>query len=278
MKHRIVYCSPNGSTRHVAEVISLGLTALGGECELFDLGRQSDRAKLGAEPRHAGAPVCLWIGSPVYVDHCIPPIEAFIADLPKPSEGYAVPFVTWGGVNSGVALYEMGQTLTEQGYTLLGGAKVLAVHSSLWQAEQPLGAGHPDLEDDESVRKLVQQVHEKLTAATRAPMPLQILDYQPPAIKTEAQGKSIALLKQMNPELAAGTDKCVQCGECEANCPAGAIMLDPYPSFGAACFLCLKCIRDCPEQAIPFDADSMEARIRTMAATIKETPLTQIFV
>lgn len=278
MKHRIVYSSPNGSTRHVAEVITLALCAFGGDSEVFDLGRQPDRQKLEAAFEPADFPVCLWIGSPVYVSHSVPPVTEFLTALSRPEEGYAVPFVTWGAVNSGVALYEMAQLLTRKGYTLLGGAKVLAVHSSLWRADQPLGAGHPDPADDAYVEKLVEAVRNKLAGTATAPLPLQTLDYQPALRKQEACNKSIALVKQLYPELAAATDKCLQCGECATNCPAQAITLDPYPRFSPACFLCLKCVRECPEQAILFDTAAMEAHIRTMAATVKETPSTQIFV
>lgn len=277
MEHLIVCSSPNGSTRHVAEVISRSLAALGSESELFDLGRPADRRRLEAGSQQPDRPICLWIGSPVYVDHSVPPVEAFISGLPQTQEGYAVPFVTWGAVSSGVALSEMAQLLIQKGFTLLGGAKVVAVHSSLWRADRPLGAGHPDAADDAAVEGLVEKIHAKLSGTAKQSLPLEALDYQPPARKEEARHKSIALAKQMHPQLAAAADKCTQCGECQANCPAGAIGMDPYPRFDDSCFFCLKCVRECPEQAIPFDTTVMEARIRTMADANKETPLTQVF-
>ena len=277
MNHLIVYCSPNGSTRHVAEVIAERLSGHGDSVEAFDLGIQDERERLEARLRDMPSPMCLWVGSPVYVDHTVPPVELFLRRLPGGSGCYAVPFITWGGVSSGVALAEMGQILLQRGHVLLGAAKVLAVHSSMWQSSRPLGAGHPGLEDDAAIRKLVDSVHGKLSADVVVPLPLEALDYQPHAVKEEAAGKSIAIAKQAYPELAVDVEKCVQCGECAARCPTAAIRLDPYPQFGEECFICLKCVRECPQGAIPLDMSAAEERIRGMALAHNETSPTEIF-
>lgn len=58
-----------------------------------------------------------------------------------PSSQFDVPFVTWGGACSGISLYEMGKELLNKRFTVLGAAKILAVHSLMWQLENPLGKG-----------------------------------------------------------------------------------------------------------------------------------------
>ena len=46
-------------------------------------------------------------------------------------------------------------------------------------------------------------------------------------------------------------DKCIQCGECEDICPAGAMSLDPYPTVAAdKCISCFCCAEGCPEGAL----------------------------
>lgn len=278
MNHLIVYCSPNGSTRHVARVMAKHLMKLGLSVTEFDLGREDDRQRIAAAIQEIAQPFCLWVGSPVYVDHMVPPVEYFLSSLPGMRQAFAVPFITWGAVNSGVALYEMGQKLEEKGFTVLGAAKVAAVHSSMWKSDQPLGAGRPDSDDDEMVQELVRLIQEKIATPEAKALPLESLNYQPLKIQQEAREKSIAKAKEIYPELAADDDKCSQCGECAQLCPAGAITMNPYPQFGEDCFLCLKCMRECPEDAIPFDTSAMEQRIRSMAAVVRETPLSQIFV
>ena len=50
---------------------------------------------------------CLWIGFPGYCDHALPLIEDAICNMPPKCSGFAVPFVTWGGMISGLALPEL---------------------------------------------------------------------------------------------------------------------------------------------------------------------------
>ena len=130
VKSLIVYSSPAGTTRHVAQVVGTQLEKLGYEPELFDLGRKGDGFQLRSELKGGMNDCCLWIGSPVYAGHALPSIMQFIAELPVGKGNAAVPFVTWGAVTSGVALAEMGMMLSKKGYTVLGGAKVGAVHST----------------------------------------------------------------------------------------------------------------------------------------------------
>jgi ferredoxin len=277
LMHLIAYCSPNGSTRHVAEVIVRRLSDSGITVASHDCGKRHGNRDFPAAFRNAGRDVCLWIGSPVYVNHPVPPIDRFISQLAVSGECYAVPFVTWGGVTSGTALYEMASALARKGYTLLGAAKIMAVHSSLWRASRPLGRGHPDENDDRCVLELVERVVEKLARPPLKAISLEALDYQPQALKQEARRSSIAAAKKALPELNVDVDKCLQCGDCAKKCPAQAIALEPFPRIGTDCFICLKCVRECPEDAFPFDAQAMEERLRDMAARINETPLTQIF-
>ena len=278
MNHRIAFCSPNGSTRHVAEVIAGRLGELGHAAVLMDLAHAEPEQAKGLVMEGSEPPSCLWVGSPVYTDHIVPPVGRFIQGLEGQNGLHAVPFVTWGGVNSGVALQEMAEMLTGKGLILLGAAKVLTVHSVMWRAHEPVGAGHPGLKDDAKVRELVDAVHAKLSSRILSPLALAALDYQTPEIKEAAAKKSIAVAKAHFPALSVSLDRCNQCGLCAELCPAQAITLDPYPQFGEACFLCLKCVRECPQEAIPMDLSAMEERIRTMAAKIGEKPPTCIFI
>lgn len=251
------------------------LSEFGRVVAVLDLGLRDQ--ELPTAFRIPNQEMCLWIGSPVYVDHPVPPIETFISRLPPSNGCCAVPFVTWGGVTSGTALYEMAQDLIGKGCALIGAAKVIAVHSSLWRVSHPLGEGHPDEKDDRAVLKLVARVEKKLSCPPLQGLSPEVFDYQPQALKEEARRSSIAAAKQALPELRADVDKCVQCGECADKCPAKAITLDPFPQIGKDCFICLKCVRECPEEAFPFDIHAVEKRLRCMAARINERPRTQIF-
>ena len=277
-KALIVYSSPAGTTRHVAQVIETVLNDLGCKSEVNDLGNRNDHSKLNSQIKHLVNGCCLWIGSPVYAGHAVPPITDFISQLPVSKGGYAVPFVTWGGVSSGVALHEMGEVLGEKGYIVLGAAKVLAVHSMMWQFKNPLGEGHPDSEDDTMIEGLVGEVNAKLLSDAKKAIPLEDLNYQPKEVQEAMKKVNIEMAKQMLPPRQLDEEACTKCGVCEEECPAQAIKCDPYPKFGDACFVCYNCVRLCEEGAIKTDLSQIEGMLKERAAKNQERPLSQVFV
>lgn len=275
-QHIIVFFSPAGTTRRVALHIEHCLAECGITARLVDLGLPA------GGPVQAGGlgldgPCCLWIGSPVYCDHALPLVAEWIEGLKPSARGWAVPFVTWGGVTSGLALPELADLLQARGFQTVGAAKVLAEHSSLWAAAEPLGAGRPDAADLAQVRELVAAVVANLAQAAPAPLDLRRLDYLSPSLRTEAASKSLAKAKSMMPAPRAIETRCTQCGECVAACPVGAITLDPYPVMAEHCVRCQQCVRICPEGAFPHDPAATATRIAAMAAASDEDKVTRVF-
>ncbi len=278
LKSLIVYSSPAGTTRHVALVIAAALKAIGSDATLLDLGKREDSSKVDGYIGDLESNCCFWIGTPVYAGHAVPSISSFLDRLPESTGSYAVPFVTWGAVTSGVALYEMGKTLQEKGYILLGAAKIGAVHSMMWQSNIPLGVGHPDAQDDRMIEGLVAAVDAKLRGGVAPSLPLEKLNYQPMEVQKWLQNVNIESAKKMLPSLKLIEEKCTRCAICEQECPAAAITLDPYPRFGSSCFLCYNCYRLCEEGAIACDLSPIENMLKGKAAQNPERPLTQVFV
>ena len=228
----IVFCSPAGSTRHVADVIVKSLKDRSIDVQQLDLGIVSDPSRFIEKMQAAGqAGACLFVGSPVYRDMAVPPVMAFLDQLPVSAGLSAVPFVTWGGANSGVALWQMGQVLESKGVHLVGAAKVLGVHSMMWPSESPVGQGHPDPDDDRQVSQLVEKVVERLDETAVGTLSLKALDYQPEAVVFDIKkklGQPWMIIPKTIDE-----DKCTQCAICKQVCPVGAVTLDPGPSFDA---------------------------------------------
>jgi len=69
----IVYCSPAGTTRHVANVISDQCHTLGVDVQEMNLAHRPDIEAIMAASASAAEDLCLFIGSPVYVSHAVPP-------------------------------------------------------------------------------------------------------------------------------------------------------------------------------------------------------------
>jgi ferredoxin len=261
----------------MAQVVEKTLKELGSEVRMYDLGNRDDCTRLNVQIKNGLNDCCLWVGTPVYAGHAVPPIMRFIAELPVDKGNFTIPFVTWGEVTSGVALSEMGTMLSEKGYTLLGAAKIVALHSMLWQSEAPLGGGHPNTEDDQMMEKLVRDVHTKLTTDPIRSLPLEALSYQPQAVQEVMQKVNMEVAKKMLPPLQLVETACTKCAVCEKECPAFAITLDPYPHFGDACILCYNCIRLCEEGAIKSDLSQIEGMLKGKAAQNPERPLSQVF-
>lgn len=276
MKHTVFYFSPAGSTRLVAETIHRRLTERGQEAVLIDLSVKNQRSVKNNSLLEPAC--CLWLGSPVYCDHVVPIVTDMVHRLPLGSaRSYAVPFVTWGGVTSGLSLLEMAEKLQEKNYTPLAAAKVLAVHSSMWGAARPLASGHPDKEDLAQMNQLVDEVIANLKKAEVVPLNRQVLDYLSPALRADAVSKSLQTAKAAIPPLAVNEQRCLQCGECADICPLAAITLSPLPTLADTCVLCLQCVRACPQEAFIFDGDSVASRIAAMADHSDEDKVTKIF-
>jgi ferredoxin len=274
----VVSMSPSGTTHHVGQVIAAALERKGVEVVSVDLAKQSGLEsdvldRLGKEPSG------LFVGSPVYFSRAIPPVLEFIASLPLATGGYAVPFVTWGGASSGIALHDLGAALQERGYEVIGAGKVLAEHSMMWRFENPLGENHPDETDDRLVTDLVERVVDKFSAASPVPaLPLEILAYQPPQAFAEMSKIVLAKAKTNMPAKQVDEEQCTQCGVCAEECPVGAITLAPYPVFADNCICCFKCVRICPEDAFTNDLSMLDTRIRERARTMDEHPKTEMFM
>lgn len=275
----IVYFSPAGSTRHVAEVIKKRSLVLGAEVSSFDLAQRNNdvTVTISKQMEASEGNSCLFIGSPVYVSHAVPLVMKCIAKLTGGDGAFAVPFVTWGGACSGISLYEMGKELINKKFTLLGAAKILAKHSLMWQLENPLGKGHPNAGDDQMVEELVNHIYQKLHEDHPKGITVSDLAYQSKENHAEMEKISLQTAKGHMPERTIDTEQCNQCQVCSEVCPADVVTFTPFPEFGDGCVFCFNCMKQCPEKAINTDLSEIWQRIKDRAAFFSEQPHTQVF-
>lgn len=276
MQHYIAGFSPAGTTRKVAERIWQALQKQQIEAVMADLSVHG--APLASVLIDAAAPCVLWLGSPVYCDHALPPVMAQIAALPGGLKGYSVPYVTWGGVCSGLALMEMGHALAAKELAPVAAAKILAEHSSTWDTLKPWEAGRPHGQDLALIDTLVEQVLQRLQGENPQPLDLAKLNYLSKAQQADVALKSLAKAKAAMGTPKADDSLCVQCGECVQACPTGAMSLSPTPQVETElCIVCQQCVRVCPEQAFPHNGEQAAQRIAGMAAASAEEKVSAIF-
>jgi NAD-dependent dihydropyrimidine dehydrogenase PreA subunit len=143
IKPIIVYSSPAGTTEKTAQFISQSLKKVQKSPEFFNLSAVTDYSVIYDFVKNSLERVLLFVGSPVYVGHPVPPVLEFLEQLPVVQNNLAVPFVTWGAVSSGVALREMADILNDKQFGVCGAASILAEHSQMWSVEEPLAENRP---------------------------------------------------------------------------------------------------------------------------------------
>ncbi|MDM8538658.1 EFR1 family ferrodoxin [Desulfobacterales bacterium HSG17] len=274
----IVFSSPAGSTRRAAEMIAAATHENQLETKIWDLAKidsQNDFQKVIGEFR---SDTWLFIGSPVYRDMAVPPVMRFIKSLPAKCKAMAVPFVTWGKACSGIALWQMAGALRKKKVNVCGALKILGVHSMMWRSEKPPGKGHPDKEDDVLIKEFVEELIKRFHKGKLVDISLESLDYQDffraDKMKTRLTAKWMTVPKKIDEK------QCNQCGICETECPAGGILLKPYPEYNEQCFDCFNCVRLCPENAIKpaFPIHQIEKHILERIEAVDEQPLSQAFL
>lgn len=66
-------------------------------------------------------------------------------------------------------------------------------------------------------------------------------------------------------------DSCNGCGLCAGNCPAHAITLrESKPAWAAQCYQCMRCINECPQQAIQYGKATAGRRRYTIRAYLPQ--------
>lgn len=278
LRAAVVYISPAGTTRRVSQVFIQALKGAGWRVEMFDLASKERWNYPALIEKAVGEQGCLFVGSPVYVDRALPPVTDLLRQLAQSRGSYAIPFVTWGGVNSGVALLELAQQLEVKGYRLLGAAKIMAVHSILLHCEHPLGEGHPDIEDESLIQEMVRGLTLKLHSDNPRMVSLLDLHYQPRERELEAWSASLDIAKEKTLAMELDMMLCSRCGICREQCPVQAIKMDIFVEISSACIRCLNCVRVCPEEAIRVDLIGLEKRIRKRVDEYQEMPPSQIFL
>lgn len=217
MSVKVLFFSPNGTTRTIAERMG---QALGGG-ESIDLTRQEARK----QDRSFGPEDTVVVALPSYSDRL--PLAGEIFPRLKGGGARAVGLVSFGNNHYETALNELHLNLARQGFQVVAMGGFVAAHCIM----EDVAAGRPNASDLAEIDAFGAAVADKL-ACGGAALPTPELELSPvPA----------------SPLCVTGDDTCIQCGTCVDLCPVGAIdPVRPMDTDATRCILCHRCVHVCP--------------------------------
>jgi len=278
-KAAIVFFSPYENTRIIAEWFRDIFQEKGIDARTRDLTGLNRNGISESEIGFLERMDLLLVGSPVYSWHIASPVEWFVSRLPRVHNKLAVPFVTYGGVNSGSALAELARSLKKHGYLIAGAAKFLGKHSLMFGGKRPLGRNHPGAGEKELAKKLVNRIiseslEEDGFANTIA---WQKLENKRALVRMLSSRVNMKSLGPVMPKISVHPEKCTKCRVCLEACPVRVISIDPAPRILKGCIYCYNCVRLCPEGVFKASMLGLGMGIRGMAVMNWERPQSQIW-
>jgi len=266
MKVAIIVFSPSGNTLKVARMMEENLNRNHAQVQLLDITRNG---RLFHEKRYndflnknVEKHDVLLVGAPVYAHHMHYNMIDVIKSLPKADGKWsklAVPFVTYGGISSGIALHEAAKTLKKTGRIVVSGMKINAFHVMSRLLPTRHNSGMPGEEAIPLIQEMTNRIL-GLSANTCRDITKQ-LDYQ----NAKNRIKSTLIFREklwqshFYPNLKYNEALCTGCGTCVSVCPIQRLELKGSRILigknGLACIHCTQCVYACPTSALDFECD-----------------------
>ncbi len=265
MKAAIIVFSPTGNTLKVGQMLEKQLISRNFDVQLYnftgnDMIFRNDNMKSFLRENIKEHDL-LCIGSPVYAHHLHYNVKNIIKALPKPENGWArlaVPFVTYGAINSGVALHEAANLLKKSGRITILSMKINAFHcmTALPQINIKINEGMPGEEALPTIEELADKIVQfNYGVINKSKDITKKLNYQ--KLKNRMKAKIIFREKfwhnYLYPKLIFNHDLCQKCERCIDICPVNCIeMTDDGPILldKPFCIHCVACILECQFNAI----------------------------
>lgn len=273
MKACILFFSPSGNTKKASQLISEQLSSHGISSHLVDISKNSDyfHGKNKKENLFSLLPEhdVLFIGGPVYAHHLQYHVLDLIQNLPSPSSqmgSLAIPFVTYGGIHSGVALEEAGKLLSKGNRRVLMGLKLSAPHHMANSFSDTHTSTKIDLQSwtnliDTMIKALIQYQDGSLSLQKNTS-----LGYQSPKDRILARFvfQEKVWHEKRYPKLSISQKDCTLCGNCVRSCPISHLANRNGSAIEkrqeTECIHCFHCISCCPQHAISPQGDLEHAK------------------
>ena len=285
MNVTIIVFSPSGHTLQAANIFKKEFEKRGVSAQLINttknpnyLNESSIKKQLEAD---LDAHDVLLIGGPIYAGHMEGNVLRLIEHLPKPSAKFgalAVPFATYGGVHSSVALEEMGKLLKRQKRKSILGVKISAEHTLTKTASKIIYEGRPGKNEEAIIAKAASKI---IGIASRNIEYLKDISkafcYSRPKERLMFKLFSQEKIHKQFKHVSINSEKCIQCKKCISVCPVNMFdVIDEQVKMVKdqhQCILCAECYHRCPAGAIshPY-IEPARMRLKDGNAHLEEEP------
>jgi len=293
MKIAIIQFSPSGNTLKVTEMLKKELVQRNQEVQLIDITHELQffikKELQNFLIERVNQHDILLIGGPVYAHHLQYHVQDLIKTLPKPDAiwgKYAIPYVTYGGISSGIALKEAAKLLKKSGRIIQAGMKVSASHR-MTRAFMPEEFNKNKLISNNlpQITELVNRITQ-LNNSKNVKCNAKSLTYNGliTTLKANIIFKEKRWHEKRYPKISIDHSCCNSCGKCILNCPVLHLTRKNNTvseTNQSPCIHCLNCVTHCPNKAIKLIGD-LEKGKAFMTKIIskkgnKESPETAVY-
>ncbi|TFF88203.1 MAG: 4Fe-4S ferredoxin [Promethearchaeota archaeon] len=240
MKISIIYFSPTGNTALIADKLEETLLDLNISIsiEIKDITIKEKRKKINFKEYDL-----IFFGFPVY--GWVAP--ELIKNWLKTIEGYNKPasiFFTYGGINSGVAINETIQLLSEKNFNVISAAEFVTSHTFNLAGWEIL----PNRPNDQDFKVVKDYAYKTYLKSSKSPyISLKFNSRKvPERVLKKIKGNIRGFIETPSRN---GLD-CSLCYKCEEECPTKAMDAKTGRADPESCLRCLRCIKICPDQVL----------------------------
>lgn len=287
MKICIIVFSPSGHTLGTAERMIEIMLERGIEAQLLNI---TGKEKIFREDhlseyldREVKEHDIICIGGPVYAGHMEFNVKKIIEALPGVDSKWgklAVPFVTYGGVHSSIALKEAGNLLFKKGRINVLGLKVAAFHTLTRTLDKQINCGKPDEKDDDILIQIINRLENIFHSRNAAKDVRKSFNYAHPLERMLFTLLSQDFFHKKYRPVAIDKNKCIGCGRCINKCPVNMLGIADGKAFVAnrnrQCIICAECYFNCPQKAIEYPYLNIAGKRLKMVNKL-ETPQSAVY-
>ncbi len=264
MRISIIVFSPSGNTLSIAESIRQKFKNVGDKVQLLNISGEEIIFRQGGIRQYLDEKIephdLLLMGSPVYAHHLQYHVINLIKNLPLPNSIWSkevIPFISYGGISSGLALAEATKLLEKTDRIVIGKLKIVASHRMTRAfMDKEYNSDKIDFENCSTIDNMVTAIKTGKYNKNNASQSTTIMSLGD-RIKAMIL-KEKFWHKKIYPNITIDISKCTNCKKCVNTCPVNHLLFydnSIKQSETSACIHCLNCVSNCSKNAISLIGD-----------------------